>query len=79
MPKYRMPMKPRRDRCRRKRRRNSSALTAIFRFLLPWAQSFHRKVTRSFSKSSSGGWGRRPGACSAQVNAARVPARQREA
>ena len=34
-PKWRIRTKPRGNTCKRKRRRNSSALTVIFRFLLP--------------------------------------------
>src|SRR5277367_5773588 len=44
-PKLRMRTKPGGSRWSRKRRRNSSTVRVMSRFLLPWAESRHRKVT----------------------------------
>lgn len=43
-PKLRMRTKPRGSRCKRNRRRNSSAVRVISFLLLPWAESRQRKV-----------------------------------
>jgi len=52
-PRLRMRTKPRGNTCRRKRRRNSSTDNVIGFFLLPCAESRHRKVTWPWSSVTS--------------------------
>ena len=52
-PKLRMRTKPRGNRCRRKRRRNSSTGRLMTRFLLAWAESRQRKLTLPSERATS--------------------------
>jgi hypothetical protein len=52
-PKLRMRTKLRGSRCRRKRRRNSSTVRLMTRFLLPWAESRQRKLTLPSERATS--------------------------
>lgn len=52
-PKCRMRTNPRGSTCSRKRRRNSSTVKLIRRFLFLWAESRHRNVTLPSSSDTS--------------------------